>query len=1262
MKKILLVCLLLITMVVSLAACGGKDNPPSNEGNNNETPVHTHSFDEWEVTVKATCTENGTKVSYCSCGEKQSEVIVALGHTPAEAVVENKVDATCEVDGNYNEVVYCSKENCKVEISREAKTIAATGHYFVLGTCENCGEQDPEHVIRYSEGLEYVLSDDGTYYILSDIGTCTDRDIVIPLEYNGLPIKEINPKSEKDGPANYCPFLDSINDLLLMNYLNSLAANQPLPEIPESFYGIDSITMFGNIEKIASLSFCAPFSLQSINVVDSEYFSSSNGVLYSADKKTLLQYPCGKTDESFSVPSHTESIEMLAFMFSFNLKKVEIPEGFTSIPMGAFGYCVSLENVSIPNTVTYIAQSAFVMCPSLKTIIIPKSVKAIESLAFMIKDSNDCSIDIYYEGSEEDWADISIADYYAGSAKPTVYFYAENEPTCEGYFWYYVDGVPTIWLEHLHTHSYQTQTISPTCTDMGYTISVCDCGDYYVADYIQALGHSHSAETIAPSCTEQGYTEYTCHCGDSYIANYVQALGHNYIDGVCTTCGYEKTSEGLAFTSNGDGTCYVSGIGSCTDTDIVIPSISPSGDRVTMIGTMAFSGCSNLVSVIIPEGVTMIGGMAFSNCSNLVSVTIPDGITKIDGGAFYGCGNLENAQIPNSVTYFGTWVGYHPFEYCNKLLEFESGIYYVDNWAIDSEREFSTQMVIREGTVGLASTLFGFNDSYYTAITIPDGVTIISDGLFSYCSNLKSVYITDITQWCKINFGSSGSNPLCNGADLYINGELVTDLVLPDSVTSINDYAFYGCTTLTSIVIPDSVTIIGSSAFSGCHNLANISVDANNEYYQSISGNLYTKDGKILIRYAPGKIDNNFVVPNGVTNIDNYAFSGCGSLTSIVLPDSVTNIGSSAFSGCSSLTSIVLPDSVASIGSSAFSGCSSLTSIILPDNVTNIGNYAFYQCTSLTYVVIPNSVTTIGDYAFESNDYRLRYVYYTGSEEDWNTISIGNSNYGLSYHNRFYYSETAPTTAGRFWHYVDSEITLWPSSSLDFIYTSNGDGTCYISGIGTYTDTDVIIPNVSPDGLRVVGIGDHAFSCDTMYISYYIDITSVYIPEGITTIESYAFSYCKSLKEITIPNSVTSIGYGAFSSCSRLTSVVIPDSVTSIGDSAFSYCSGLTSVVIGDSVTSIGGSAFSYCSGLTSVVIGESVTSIGECAFYNCTNLSSVVIPNSVTSIDSYVFNGCNNLTDVYYTGTEEEWKAISIDYENNAPLKNATIHYNYIP
>ena len=286
----------------------------------------------------------------------------------------------------------------------------------------------------------------------------------------------------------------------------------------------------------------------------------------------------------------------------------------------------------------------------------------------------------------------------------------------------------------------------------------------------------------------------------------------------------------------------------------------------------------------------------------------------------------------------------------------------------------------------------------------------------------------------------------------------------------------------------------------------------------------------------------------------------------------VKNIYNSAFKDNKTITSVVIPDSVTSIGEFAFFDCRSLTSVVIGDSVTSIGASAFCYCYSLTSVVIPNSVTSIGASAF-----------------------------------------------------------------------------CYC-----YSLTSVVIPN------SVTSIGASAFyDCSPLKFNEYDNCK--YLGSEDNPYFALIEASNTNMSSYEIHNDTRILANYTFSGYSRLTSIVIPDSVTSIGGYAFFGCSALTSVVIGDSVTSIGDEAFRNCSSLTSVVIGDSVTDIGYQVFHDCDSLTSVVIPDSVTSIGDDAFLSCSSLTNVYYTGTEEEWATITIGSGNSA-LKNATIHYNYVP
>ena len=641
--------------------------------------------------------------------------------------------------------------------------------------------------------------------------------------------------------------------------------------------------------------------------------------------------------------------------------------------------------------------------------------------------------------------------------------------------------------------------------------------------------------------------------------------------------------------------------------------------RVYSIGVGVFNSQLNLTSVTLPNTLIEIGLQAFTFCSNLKTFkgegndyySIDDGRAIItDGGKTllaYAPGNEETSyQIPDGVTSIGN----SAFFGCSSL----------------------TEITIPESVTSIEFSAFQYTG--LTSITIPESVTSIDSGAFRDCTGLTSVSLPSILT-------EISSTVFCNCSSL-------TEITIPEEVTSIGNAAFSGCSKLTSITIPKGVTAIGDSTFSNCSSLTEITI------------------------------------PEGVTSIGEMAFRNCSSLTEITIPEEVTSIGSWAFSGCGSLTSITINGNISSLGSYVFSSCGKLTSLTLGEGVTSLpsnnlftgGNLAnlteIEVLGDLTSTTFPSgtwyknndqtpvrSFSGAGTYSttrpplavtVEANETSLGSVsgggsYYIGDTVKLTATPTGSNSSFLAwatsldpnemeivstsetysfelspdsprtYYALFYQTTSPSPTVG------DLEYTFYNEAKLAMI---TGRTDSFPSEVKEFT-----IPSVVSDGensYKVFIIGPSAFfGCR--------NLTSITIPEGVTSIGDYAFNNCSGLTEITLPSTLTSIGAWAFQYCSSLTSVSLPSTLTEIGSVAFYGCTSLTEITIPESVTSIGFSAFQACEGLTSITIPDGVTAIGDSAFSGCKSLTSVTLPSTLTEIGEEAFLGCSSLTEITING-----------------------------
>ena len=429
--------------------------------------------------------------------------------------------------------------------------------------------------------------------------------------------------------------------------------------------------------------------------------------------------------------------------------------------------------------------------------------------------------------------------------------------------------------------------------------------------------------------------------------------------------------------------------------------------------------------------VTSIGDGAFSWCDSLTSVVIPDSVTSIGDSAFEDCSSLMSVDIPDSVIS----IGYMAFRNCDSLTSVEIGASVTSiGWAAFLECESLTSVVIPDSVTSIG--YYAFAGCGLTSVVIGDSVTSIGNYAFNACYKLvevinKSSHITVTKGYSSNGYVGYYALSVSNCDNTYVS-KLTKDngyIIYTDGAEKIL-VGYSG--TETALTLPSYVTEIYQYAFLWCESLTSITVSEDNENFKDIDGNLYTKDGKTLLQYAIGKKDSSFTVPNGVETIGDYAFYNCDSLTSVVIGDSVTSIGDGAFYECTSLTSITVSEDNANF--------KDIDGNLYTKDGKTLLQYAIGKKDSS--FTIPNGVETIGDRVFSD------------------------------------------------------------CSSL----------------------TSVVI------GDSVTSIGSYAF--ENCY-----SLTSIVIPNSVTSIGSYAFYYCSSLTSIIIPNSVTSIGGSAFYSCRGLTSI-----------------------------------------------------------------------------------------------------------------------------
>ncbi len=975
-------------------------------------------------------------------------------------------------------------------------------------------------------------------------------------------------------------------------------------------------------------SFTAVFpDCPAISVIDvpenSTRFSSIDGVLYNANATTLMSYPVGKLDESYTIPEGVLTIDANAFAYNEHLRAITMPRTLTAIEEAAFRGCTALETVNFAanGNLTEIGNGAFAECDAIESITIPASVLTIAPAAFAFCDS---LREVNFAAST---MPLTLADGDSYSTSSSYVLdngaFARNESLTTvnfnnrivvigAYAFSYCTALTSINLPATITQIGDQAFRSSALAEINLS-NVTSLGDY-------ALAYTNVVSLDLSSMTEFG----------SY------AIAYNY--SLTTITGYP---EGLAVLP--DRLFYY-----CSAlSDVIIPS------SVTEIGSYTFANCSSLTSITIPSSVTTIGSYAFAY-SGLTSVVIPASVTEMEQDVFYQCRSLTSAEFESGST----------------LSELPTYTFY--------QCYVLSDVVLPQSITSIESFAFAYC-SALTSIDLPNSVTSLGASAFRY-SGLRSIDLNNVNSLgtyalantsissidlSNVNLGSSSTF----GNYAIANNVMLTNVTLPANLTSIPNFLFDGCssfssftipasvtsigtfafrnTGLASIVIPATVTSIGNNAFYGTERMSSVTFESGeNAADLTLGTNVFAYSGltsivlparltitsisrsTYMFNHAERLQTVSFEEGSGVTAFPNYMFQYTESLQSVIFPEGLTAIGNSVFR-YSGITSIDVPDTVASFGTYVFANCDYLTTVTLPDGLTSLGSYAFrssaiesitlpsaltsiptyaFYETALTSISIPASVTSIGTYAFQYCT-ELRSVTF---EADATTgtasvTSIGTNAFADSGLESIVIPKTVTTlSSGAFLRCANLSSVVFEANGTANLTTASGT-----TSTGVFGETPALESIVLP--ARLTSIGSYTFRDSA--------VRNVTFEAGSTlaTINACAFLNCTALESITIPASVTRIYAGVFHNCSALEEAVFEEPAAGTAASDLTLSAGSSNTSTSPASSGI----FSDCFSLERVVLSNRATSIPAYMFYNCTSLTDYNIPASATSIGNYAFSYC---------------------------------------
>lgn len=1080
------------------------------------------------------------------------------------------------------------KKACKVlsaVLSVMMTTSALTGIMTTNVSAATIADQNGNFV--------YTDLDDGTI----EITKCNSNgDVDIPSSIDGKTVTTIGEYAFSDGVTSVSipESVKTIQDYAFYNCysLEDIEFSEGLTYIgKEAFYScnIQALHLPETLEEIDDYAFSGNYGIYDLSFPETRgvkigldalptgswYWSKPDGPIISG--KTFVRYKAYNAYiPEYTIPDGIETIAPYAFSDLYSTQKINIPDsvkyvceyafantniqeailpdGVEFIGHRAFEYCYSLKNVTLPNSLTYIGSNAFSHCENLTdTIAIPDSVTYLGDYAFAYTNINGLEIsdnnNITYFGSdilaETPWYEAQpygeiyfnniFADLKTNSEEPiTELSIKDGTKVIASYALYNFSGnldIPDS-VEYVNSYGLAYTNI----TDSNFPKNIKEIGDHSF-DGCYALTELEIPSTLktigknafyeCKNLTSISDTKNVTSIGDNAFSNTaietfkigsgLNKLGRNIFYNNSVLKEFTVSSQNNHFSAK-DGVLYNKDRNimiiypyAKADTKLVITS-----DILSFTGAFE-SGNPNITEIVIEEGVLNIPANAFENLYKVQTITIPTTVKKIGKKLFPASSDLHTVNY-NAVDCTAT----NAFESCGNL----------------------------------------------TTVNFGENVNEISDEMFACCSNLENVNLNGKIEFIgtRAFYSTKWDDNIRDCAEgeivyvdkiAYCSNNPTGDIEIKDGTTSIYDYIFTSCTSITSATLPDSIKYIGSYSFNSCSNLENIEMSSS------------------------------------IESIGSNAFNYCSKLTEIDLGNKLTYLGDCVFRDCSSLKSITIPLGVEAIQDYAFSSCSSLTNITLGKGTTYIGEYAFAYTSSLNTLTLPSTVKKIEYDAF----------YYSGIKsielnEGLDTIGSWAFQYCENLE-----SITCPSTLETIANHAFSGCralkTLTLNEGLETIEQA------------TFQYCEALESVEIPSTVKSVGY-DSFSGCSSL--------KNVTLNEGLESIGDYAFGYCSTLESIVLPSTVKSIGYNSFSSCSSLKNITLNEGLENIGSSAF-YGTAIESIEIPTTIKEINYGVFSNCANLKSVTLHEGLIDIYYGAFHSNPNLTEILIPSTVNYIDEYSFD-----------------------------------------